>query len=158
MTVTMPWRAPEDTPINGAAEHLDELRRAVADEIDKAPETIAAITSDSAAGLSRFLDQLVRLIEGLAPAIAAAVTRASRDVADNADVITGNLRLRDDDAGSDSVGKLVLNIGAFVGGMTAGAALMWFFDPDSGLKRRRAARQAITSRTRKASEELTPEP
>ena len=47
MSVTMPWKASGDTPVNGVASKLDEVRQSLGKEAERLSEMAAGYTRDA---------------------------------------------------------------------------------------------------------------
>jgi hypothetical protein len=174
MSVTLPWKASGDSPVNGVATKIDEVRQSLgkeaerlaqmADEYGQQARANAADTADQALAQAKktadeqgtrasgWLSQLMKAAAGLGTAIALSSRKTAQDLGDSAQVKAKdlrNLRLTTEpkQSGPDFLPGITL-----LAGFGAGVALMYYLDPEHGQARRNLLRDKVTTWSRKAAE------
>ena len=174
MSMTMPWKASGDSPVNGVAVKIDEVRQSLSKEADRlaqmadeygqqaranaadtADETLVQVkktADEQGTRLSGWATGLMKAAAGLGTAIALSGRQTAQDLGDTAQVKAKdlrNLRLTTEPkkTGPDFMPGITL-----LAGFGAGIALMYYLDPEHGQARRNLLRDKVMSWSRKAAE------
>jgi hypothetical protein len=158
MKLTMPWTATE-ADHNGMTRTIDDVRQALGKEVDHLAQVAAQLgheTTDKAAVTARdttkdaraAMRQLFGGAAALGPAIALMGRRRMKDVSRDARSLSHELRqVRLTTEPRRNSPDLTPGI-ALLGGFGAGLALMYFFDPERGHRRRLRLQAQLTRWTR----------
>ena len=166
MNLTMPWTARDEVPSNGSASKLEELKRIISEKGREAADQAAVVardagdktssaTRDVAESAGSTAQQLLRGAAEIGAQIAATTRESARDLGDDARATVddlGKVRLttEPEKRGPDFMPGIGL-----LAGFGAGVALMYFFDPDRGNRRRALLRDQISKWMRIARETIS---
>jgi len=150
MTMTMPWKAPDETHTNGAVSKLDEMRRAFSQEAERLGQVAAQYGHDAGTHVSTIAHdpvgsansgsrQLVQTLATLGTAIALSSRRAAKEAR--------SVRLTTE---SRKTGPDLVPAIALLAGLGAGLALMYFLDRERGERRRKMLGDRLLSWTRRS--------
>jgi hypothetical protein len=181
MKLTMPWKASDDTPVNGVTAKLDEIRESlseqaetlanvaanysadagkkaseVADEASTQVLRVAKETGDNASvvardwmgSLSGVIESVLATLAALFGSIAASGRRTAADLGQDAQAAASELRKVRITTEPKKTGPDFMPGIALLGGFGAGVALMYFFDPEQGNRRRALLRDQAVKWTR----------
>jgi len=173
MSVTVPWKASGDSPVNGVAAKIDEVRQSLSKEAerlaqmaddysqqtrsnatdlaDDASAQAKKAASEQVTRASGWANDLIKAAAGLGTALALSSRKTAQDLGDTAQVKAKdlrNLRLTTEpkQTGPDFTPGITL-----LAGFGAGIALMYYLDPEHGKARRNLLRDKVMSWSRKAA-------
>ena len=160
MTMTMPWKAPDETHANGAASKLDEMRRAFSQEAEHLAQAAAqyrqdagthaaTIRHDPVGSANSWSRQLVQGLATLGTALALSSRQTAKDLRDGAQSAAKEARSVRLTTESGTTGPNFVPGIALLAGVGAGLALMYFLDPERGRERRQMLGDRLLSWTRR---------
>ena len=161
MTMTMPWKAPDETHADGVASKLDEMRRALSQEAEHLAQAaaqyghdasahVSTIAHDPVASANSWTQQLMKAAATLGAALALSSRQTAKDLRVGAQAAakearTVRLTTETRKTGPDLVPGITL-----LAGFGAGLALMYFLDPERGRQRRQLLRDRLLAWTRRS--------
>ncbi len=176
MNVTMPWNPSTDAAVNGVSSKLDKIRQTLGEQAEGLADVAAQYSSDAGSQASKIADEagaavadaakdpigsLSGMIQSLVDSISAfiaSLTESGRqtatDLGHDAQAAAGELRkvritTEPKKTGPDFMPGITL-----LGGFGAGIALMYFFDPEEGERRRTLLRDQLMKLTRQTGNTL----
>jgi hypothetical protein len=84
MTLTMPWKASSETPVNGVSSKFDEVRRALSKEAEHLAEVAAQVGRDSGIQAAKLADETSAKASKIADQTASQASGIARDPAGSA--------------------------------------------------------------------------
>ncbi|HEY5488697.1 MAG TPA: hypothetical protein VIK00_02580 [Candidatus Limnocylindrales bacterium] len=169
MNLTMPFKAPGDISVDRVSAKWDEMRRALSQEADHLSTVAAQLSREASARTAvatapvvdaagarvrhanGSLAELVKAAAGIGTALALSGRKTARDVTQNAQVLSKDLRhVRLTTEPRQTKADFRPGI-SLLAGFGAGLALMYFLDPERGQTRRKVLRDKLTTWTRRAS-------
>ena len=181
MTVTMPWKAQGDSPVNGVAAKIDEVRQSLSKEAERlaqmaddysqqtranaadlADDTTAQAkdasvqakkaASEQVTRAGGWVNDLLKAAASLGTALALSSRRTAQDLGDSAQEKAKDLRnLRLTTEPKQTAPDFTPGI-TLLAGFGAGIALMYYLDPEHGHARRNLLRDKVMSWSRKAAQ------
>jgi len=174
--LTLPWTATE-VDANGISNKLDAVRQALSNEAgqlsavasertkdigskaadvgEDAGSKTADIARDASSAASNLADQVIKGATALGASLAASSRSTVKDLSKDAQALGEDLRnVRITTEPKRSGANPMAGV-ALLGGFTAGLALMYFFDPDRGRRRRALLRDQFTKLTRVSREKAS---